>query len=395
MAAVLVLLQMGTGVLLKFVYEPTPIGAYASVQTLINDIPFGQLIRNVHHWGANLLVLIALLHMLRVFFTGAFQPPRQFNWIAGMGLFGLVLSANVSGYLLPWDQLAYWAVTVSTGMLEYVPWIGLKLQRILRGGSTIGAVSLRNFFAIHTAVIPMLLIFLMAFHFWRVRKAGGLVIPRNSAEGLPENPLREPTVPNLILREAAVAAVLIATVFILSIFFNAPLDDPANPGLSPNPTKAPWYFAGLQELLLHIHPMFAVCIIPLLVGMLLVSVPYLKYETDSGGIWFVSSKARRTGMLVAIATLLGTTGLILADDLIIAPGNLLAGLPSIITNGVIPFSIIAVIIAGSYLMLKKKFEASTNEAIQTVFIILVTALIVLTVIGAWFRGKGMVLAIPW
>ena len=134
MAAVLIFLQLGTGLLLKFVYVPTPLDAYTSILALNNEVIFGQLIRNIHHWSANFLVPIVLLHMLRVFFTGAFHPPRQFSWIIGLGLFGLVLTANFTGYLLPYDQLAYWAVTVSTGMLEYIPAIGHRLQEIIQGG---------------------------------------------------------------------------------------------------------------------------------------------------------------------------------------------------------------------------------------------------------------------
>ena len=164
MAVILVLLQIGTGVLLKFIYEPSPLTAYTSVQSLIFEVPFGRLIRNLHHWCAHFLVLIVFLHMLRVFFTGAFHAPRQFNWVLGLCLLGTVLTANFTGYLLPWDQLAYWAVTVSTGMLEYVPVIGLTLRKMILGGSEIGPASLRIFFAIHTAVVPILLLLLMAFH---------------------------------------------------------------------------------------------------------------------------------------------------------------------------------------------------------------------------------------
>ncbi|MGD9233840.1 MAG: cytochrome b N-terminal domain-containing protein, partial [Desulfobacterales bacterium] len=162
MAAVLVLLQLGTGLLLKFVYVPTPLGAYQSILELNNAVMFGQLIRNIHHWCANFLVLVVLLHMLRVFFTGAFHPPRQFNWMIGLGLFGLVLTANFTGYLLPYDQLAYWAVTVSTGMLEYIPFIGGRLQEIIQGGNEIGPATLNIFFALHTAVVPVGLVILMA-----------------------------------------------------------------------------------------------------------------------------------------------------------------------------------------------------------------------------------------
>ncbi|MES0447577.1 MAG: cytochrome b N-terminal domain-containing protein, partial [Desulfobacterales bacterium] len=264
MSALLIFLQLGTGLLLKFVYEPTPVGAYASILTLQNEVVFGQLIRNIHHWGANLLVLVVLLHMLRVFFTGAFHPPRQFNWIIGLGLFGLVLLANFTGYLLPYDQLAYWAVTVATGMLAYIPGIGVLLQEMVRGGSDIGPATLSIFFTIHTAVVPMVLIALMAFHFWRTRKAGGLVIPRAPQEEIESKPVRVPTLPNLLVREVVVALVLLASILLFAMLFNAPLEGKANPGLSPNPTKAPWYFAGIQEMLMHFHPLFALFIIPAL-----------------------------------------------------------------------------------------------------------------------------------
>lgn len=395
MAAVLALLQIGTGILLKFVYEPTPLAAYASIQSLISDVPFGQLIRNIHHWSANLLVLILFLHMLRVFFTGAFHSPRQFSWIIGLAMFGVVLIANLTGYLLPWDQLAYWAVTVSTGMLEYIPWIGFQLQEMVRGGTDIGPASLRIFFAIHTAVVPIVLVLLMAFHFWRVRKAGGLVIPRAPEEEPDQTPIRLPTVPNLLLREVVAAAVLIAAIFTISVFFNAPLKDPANPGLSPNPTKAPWYFAGLQELLLHVHPIFAVFIIPFFVIVLLLLVPYLKYETNTSGIWFASRTGRHMGIISALIALLMTPILILIDEFIIEPAKWFSGMPSIIGNGLIPFVLLFATILGFYLIMKRRFSSSKNEAIQAVFILLVAALVVLTVTGIWFRGKGMALIFPW
>ena len=167
-----------TGLMMKFVYQPVPDRAYASIVYLQNAIYFGQLIRNLHHWSGNGLLLVVLLHLLRVFFTGAFHKPRQFNWVIGLLMFILVLGSNFSGYLLPWDQLAYWAITICTGMLEYIPGIGAALQKVVRGGADIGPATLSNFYALHTALIPSGLIILMPFHFWRVRKAGGLVIPR-------------------------------------------------------------------------------------------------------------------------------------------------------------------------------------------------------------------------
>ena len=130
MAAVLVFIQFGTGLLLKFVYHPFPEKAYESILHLQHDVIFGQLMRNVHHWSGNILLLIVFLHFLRVFFTGAFHSPRQFNWVIGLGLFLTVLLSNFTGYLLPWDQLSFWAITICTGMLEYIPGAGLWLQKL-------------------------------------------------------------------------------------------------------------------------------------------------------------------------------------------------------------------------------------------------------------------------
>jgi quinol-cytochrome oxidoreductase complex cytochrome b subunit len=395
MAAVLIFLQIGTGLLLKFVYEPTPLGAYKSILVLNNEVVFGQLVRNIHHWSANFLVLIVFLHMLRVFFTGAFHPPRQFTWIIGLGLFGLVFTANFTGYLLAYDQLSYWAVTVSTGMLEYIPFVGSQLQEIIRGGNEIGPATLSIFFAIHTAVIPVGLIMLMAFHFWRIRKTGGLVIPRASGEAIEKKPVRVPTLPHLLLREVAVALLLMAVVMMVSVSFDAPLGDSANPGLSPNPTKAPWYFAGLQELLLHLHPLFTVFIIPLVLVVTLMGIPYLKYDTNTEGIWFASIKGRRMALIAGlIATVAAPMG-ILANEYLIDFAVGLSGIPTFFGNGLIPFAFIFFGCAGFYILIKYRYSATNNEAIQALFVFILVVFLILTITGIWFRGPGMKLTWPF
>ena len=395
MAAVLIFLQIGTGLLLKFVYVPTPLGAYKSILVLSHSVMFGRLLRNIHHWGANFLVLIIFLHMLRVFFTGAFHPPRQFTWVVGLGLFSLVLTANFTGYLLPYDQLAYWAVTVSTGMLEYIPVAGGLLQEIIRGGNEIGPATLNIFFAIHTAVVPMGLIILMAFHFWRIRKAGGLVIPKAPGEEIEERPNRVPTMPNLLLRELVVTVVIIAVVMLVSVSFDAPLGNSANPGLSPNPTKAPWYFAGLQELLLHLHPVFAVFIIPLVLGVALMGIPYMKYDTDAAGVWFVSVKGRRITLIAAVIVIIAAPMGILADEFLIDFVARLHGVPAIIGNGVIPFALIFLGCAGFYILIKHRYSATTSEVVQAIFVLILFVFLIFTITGIWFRGPGMKLTWPF
>ena len=395
MAAVIIFLQLGTGVLLKFVYVPTPLGAYKSILVLNNEVIFGQLIRNIHHWCANFLVLIVFLHMLRVFFTGAFHLPRQFNWIIGLVLFGLVLTANFTGYLLPYDQLAYWAVTVSTGMLEYIPAVGNRLQEIIQGGNEIGPATLNIFYAIHTAIVPMSLIILMAFHFWRIRKSGGLVVPRSQGEKIEEKPVRVMTLPHLLLREVAVALVLIAFVMVVSVFFDVPLGDSANPGLSPNPTKAPWYFAGLQELLLHLHPLFAVFIIPLILVFALMGIPYLKYNTNTEGIWFASVKGRRMALIAGFIAIVFAPVGILADEYLIDFAVGLIGTSTFFSNGLIPFAFILFGCAGFYILIKHRYSATNNEAVQALFVLILCVFLILTITGIWFRGPGMKLTWPF
>ena len=141
MSAVLVLILILSGVLLMFAYEPTPERAYGSILRLEREIRFGGFVRGIHHWSANFLVVIVLLHLLRVFYTGAIHGARQFNWVIGLGLLLLVLVSNFTGYLLPWDQLSFWAITIVTGMLGYLPVIGEAVIRLARGGTEIGSAT--------------------------------------------------------------------------------------------------------------------------------------------------------------------------------------------------------------------------------------------------------------
>lgn len=395
MAATLIVLQLATGVLLKFAYTPTPVAAYTSLQTIISAMPFGLLIRNLHHWGAHLLVAVVLLHMLRVFFTGAFHAPRQFNWVVGLGLLGTVLLANFTGYLLPWDQLAFWAVTVSTGMLEYIPFIGGAILATIREGPEIGPATLQIFYAVHTAVVPVVLLGMMAFHFWRVRKSGGLVLPRPPALPAQKAPEQVPVVPHLLLREIVAALVVTAGLLVVSAFFDAPLGDPANPGLSPNPTRAPWYFAGMQELLLHLHPVTAVCLAPLAAVGAVLAIPYLPYGTDTAGIWFASFRGRRTAGIAAVTGLALTPLLIVADDRIIKTAAPADGAAGVVTGSIAPTVLLIAVIGAFYWFLRNRLAADRSEAVQAIFVLLLTGYAVLTVTGVWFRGPGMVLTVPW
>lgn len=174
LTTVLYILLTITGVLLMFYYVPTIERAYVDVVELQTIVPFGQLLRNMHRWSAHLMVIATILHMARVFYTGAYKPPREFNWTIGVVLLILTLGASFTGYLLPWDQLAFWAITVGTSVAGYEPLMGPTIQKILLGGPEVGQEALTRFYALHIMVIPGLLALLISLHIWRVRKDGGL-----------------------------------------------------------------------------------------------------------------------------------------------------------------------------------------------------------------------------
>jgi len=163
-----------TGVLLMFYYVPSVERAYPAMKEIQLFVPLGQFTRNMHRWSAHLMVLMAILHLARVFYTGAYKPPREFNWIIGVVLLLLTLGASFTGYLLPWDQLAYWAITVGTNIAGYAPIAGSAAREILLGGTEVGQNALIRFYTLHVAVLPLLITLLISLHVWRVRKDGGL-----------------------------------------------------------------------------------------------------------------------------------------------------------------------------------------------------------------------------
>ena len=390
MAALLIVIQFITGIMLRLYYEPFPQKAYDSIIFLQNHVLFGQLVRNIHHWSGVFLVLITFLHLLRVFFTGGYQSSRKVNWIIGLILFVLIIGSNFTGYLLPWDQLAYWAVTVGTSLLAYVPFIGNTLRELMIAGDEINSQTLLIFYNFHTAVFPILILLLMAYHFWRVRKTGGIMLPNND-----EQNEYVPTYPNLVYKEFVVALALIAVIFTFSVFFSAPLLTKANPDFSLNPTKAPWYFAGIQELLMHFHPFVAAFFIPAVIMISLVALPFLKFKEEPNGIWFYSEKAKEAAKFSAISALILTPLLVIINEYLPKLETLLPSINSFVTNGIVPLIILLLIIWVYHKFVSKKFKLTKIEKAQTMFIFITTAFIILTLIGIFFRGVNMQLDFPW
>ncbi len=317
-ATVLFTILLVTGIYLMFFYTPSVTSAYGDMQELRTDVGFGQLIRNVHRWSAHLMVLVVVLHLVRVFYAGAYKRPRQFNWVLGMGLLVITLAFSFTGYLLPWDQLSYWAVTVGTNLVGYVPVFGGILSDLLLGGPQIGQATLRRFYTLHVAVLPLALALVLMIHIWRVRK-DGFAVHRGSSGAFSEEATQRPgatdpatdqpvdmevdgtkrvrllgvvdresvtaeerltddsvfTWPHLLVRHVVVGLGVVATVLALGVAFSAPLRSIANPNLTPEPAKAPWYFVGLQELLSHFDPLVAGILVPAGVLITLMLLPYV------------------------------------------------------------------------------------------------------------------------
>ncbi len=394
LSAMLVVLLAVTGVFLQMNYTPSPPQAYLDVQALRANTWFGDLLRNLHHWSANLLIVTSVLHLLRVFFTGAHRPPRELNWLLGVAMLLLVLVANFTGYLLPWDQLAFWAITVGTSILSYIPLLGEPLSRLLLGGPEVGAATLLNFYSLHISFIPLGILGLMSYHFWRVRKDGGLSLPRGAAGEQP--PIeRVTTIPHLVRRELVWAVAWLAILLGWAMLVPVPLEGIADPAVSPNPAKAPWYFLGIQELLLHFHPLVGALVVPGLALSALALLPFYDVRPDNVGVYFRSRRGRFVSLLAAGGALLLTPLWVVLDEFVLDWAAWLPTWPTLISNGVIPLAVVLLGLISLDEILYRAFKANTEERVLALFIFTFSALIVLTLIGIFFRGPGMALYWPW
>lgn len=253
------LLETLTGVILMVFYTPSDRRAYEDIIKIMSAIPFGQLMRDIHRVGAELMVLIVVLHMTRVFLTGSFKPPaRGFTWLTGVILLILTFALSFSGYLLPWDQLAYWAVTIGTSMAKSVPpkeIVGYYSNLIMRGGDTINQNGLLRFYLMHVFGLPAITLVLISVHYYRVARSHGISLPAGEEED-PDPAVRKAAkeridyLPELFTRELLWAAITTFLVTAYSAFvFHAPLQEHSNPLHTPLHTTAPWYFLWIQGLL--------------------------------------------------------------------------------------------------------------------------------------------------
>jgi ubiquinol-cytochrome c reductase cytochrome b subunit len=270
-----------TGIILMFWYTPSPEIAYSDMLRMLYNVPFGQFVRDLHRLGAEAMVLIVFLHMLRTFYTGSYKKPRQFTWFTGVILLILTGFLSFTGYLLPWDQLALWAVTIGASMAEATPLIGEQVNLIVRGGPEMGANGLLRFYMAHVLLLPVLLFVFTGVHYYKVIIHGHSLPPRSENIG-EDTAKRVPLdkrvyfIPDVLTSEVMWFAVTTFVMIALCVwFYHAPLESHADPQVTPLGTTAPWYFLWIQGALKLGDKTFWGVIFPgILLGFLMI-VPYI------------------------------------------------------------------------------------------------------------------------
>jgi quinol-cytochrome oxidoreductase complex cytochrome b subunit len=420
--------------MLMFYYKPFPDAAYQSIKDIHFVVPTGRLIRNIHRWAANVMVIAVILHMARAFYTAAYRKPREYNWLIGMALLVTTLGLSFTGYLLPWDQLAYWAITIGAniaqspreltdalGITEYFDPGGLQ-RLLLLGSDTVGPEALIRFYLLHVMILPLALAALMAVHFWRIRKDGGMVRPADADERLakqrheetypvfteapaktyhlaaivrgrtslvgrgPENTV--PSMPHLFYAELGVMMLTLFICLALSLLSDAPLKELANPSVPENPAKAPWYFLGLQELVAYSAFMGGIGI-PAIVLLGLGLIPYLDRETEGTGEWFGGPGGWR---LVRLSAVVGLCAPLIIESFAIRFGWLrewFPDIPQLVVTFVNPATLLTTIYALYSIWCIRRFQSARAGALG-LFTCFLCGFLVLTVIGTYFRGPNWV-----
>jgi ubiquinol-cytochrome c reductase cytochrome b subunit len=266
--------QAITGMFLALYYAPTPDSAYASVRFIQDAVSLGGFVRGLHHWGASAMMVAIGLHMLQTYLYGAYKPPREPMWTVGVLLLLLTLAFGFTGYLLPWDQRAYWATQVGVNMLGTVPWVGETMARVVRGGEEMGALTLSRFFAVHVLFLPVAVGLLIALHLFILRRVG----PAGPFDEARAGAQREPFYPRQVFMDAVVILAVFLAVVIVAARVPSPLADPADPSASSFVPKPEWYFLFFYQLLKYVPgrwEAFAIVGLPVLLIGVLFAVPFL------------------------------------------------------------------------------------------------------------------------
>ncbi|MBI4687638.1 MAG: cytochrome b N-terminal domain-containing protein [Nitrospirae bacterium] len=423
-----------SGVFLMIYYNPSIENAFNTVKDIKYVVFGGNTIRNIHKWAGEGMILFVMLHMARVFFTSSYKKGREFNWIVGIILMVLVFILNFSGYLLPWDQLAYWAMVIGAniagspveitdilGVTKYFDFGGLQKELFL-GGTVPGKATLPRVHFFHVMFLPVILIIFLGIHFWRIRKDGGLtrpeefeprpsdekflappqkkggLFPTNKTYGLMELAKgRTPAVnndienavlswPNLMWAELAVFMLTFAGMFVYSLYIDAPLRELANPIIPENPAKAPWYFLGLQELVSYSAFMGGIAL-PTLALVALALIPYLDREEGYVGVWFSNTQGK---VIAFLSFIVGTAALIGVLVFIVNFGWIRTwwpDVPQLVIIAINPGTLWVGFVAAWSLMIINK-TGSTRMGAIAMFVMFLVSFVILTYVGTELRGPN-------
>ena len=465
-ALYLFVIHFVSGLALMFYYVPSVERAYSSMLDLQSEVIFGAVITNLHRWSAHGMIIFLVLHMLRVFYTGGYKPPRQLSWIIGVLLLVVTGLMAFTGYLLPWDQQALWSVQVSSEVVRSGPIFGEHVQRVLFGGPDIGQATLTRFYTLHMTLLPLLTLLLTGAYLWSVRQHGGFAAPANAklngeqtatgiaqarrglrSEGaFPRNGDKTYALmglvrgssaaagsgprgtvmawPTVFLLELAVLAGVVLVMAAISAFVHAPLGPQADPAIPRNPSLMPWFLSSIQELTLHMHPVFGGIMIPTLFVSGLVAIPFIDFDRAGAGQWFGGRKGAKVAFGSVIAA--GVIWIVLewldlgrdlafklneALDLTKLTGGEtpkswpdgfaffglydLTEWSSFLWTGLIPFLILMTLLLVIGAAAKFLFRCNRRQVVVSVFSATVASVMVLTFIGTAMRGTDADLYAPW
>ncbi len=397
MLGFLFLIMLFTGVVLMLYYTPSVETAYQSVKDIVNVVPGGRIIRNMHRWASQGMIILVFLHLLRVFYTGSYLGKRSLNWVIGVVLLIITLLSNFSGYLLPWDQLAYWAVTIGSNIAasarELTDLLGITnvfdpggfLKKLLIGGETVGQPALSRFFTLHVIFLPVSMLILLGIHFWRIRKDGGLSRPVRYAEDKGSTN-KWYAWPVLMWTELGLLLLVVVVVLFIALLADAPLLEQANPSFPENPAKSPWYFLGIQELVSY-SAFAGGLLIPVLYLGFLFSIPYRDREDKYVGQWFSGKSGLKiVWRSAAFAFLL----VVLQLFVLIRFGWLRDWFPGI-SQWFVMLIYPATITGGIFILMAeiiRRRRHSSRMAALALFTSTFVALVIFTVVGIWFRGPN-------
>jgi quinol-cytochrome oxidoreductase complex cytochrome b subunit len=294
------LVTIVTGLALTFYYVPTPDAAHDSV-VLINDVvSFGAVLRGLHYWGAQLMVIAATLHLARIVFTGSYRPPRELNWLIGLGLLVVTLLWDFSGYVLRWDDGAYWALLVGTNLFREIPVWGETLYRALVGDTQIGTAALLRFYGWHVIGLTLVGVFGIVYHLWRLQKDGGISRPLLKDGEVRAFISRD----ELFFREFITAALIAAALVFLTLIVPIPIGPAVNLNAGATQVRAPWIFLWVQNLLRVIPPLWAGILVPLGVLLALALIPFIDRRGPGRAVWFARERWKTQTLFTVIAIVL-------------------------------------------------------------------------------------------